>query len=84
MLLHTEYSLLSLLKDQEGVVHHHGLFKVRTREGGGNTIQGGKNTLQLTKSGLRLKKKGGGIYNCHLAMKKVYVYIKNHDLKRKC
>lgn len=27
MLLHTEYSLLSLLKDQEGVIHHHGLFK---------------------------------------------------------
>ncbi|CAH2054810.1 unnamed protein product, partial [Iphiclides podalirius] len=27
MLLHTEYSLLSLLKDQDGVVHHHGLFK---------------------------------------------------------
>ncbi|XP_078617367.1 serine/threonine-protein kinase 40-like [Branchiostoma floridae x Branchiostoma japonicum] len=26
MLLHTEYSLLSLLHDQEGVVHHHGLF----------------------------------------------------------
>lgn len=28
MLLHTEYSLLSLLKDQNGVIHHHGLFKV--------------------------------------------------------
>lgn len=28
MLLHTEFSLLSLLKDQNGVVHHHGLFKV--------------------------------------------------------
>lgn len=28
MLLHTEYSLLSLLKDQDGVVHHNGLFKV--------------------------------------------------------
>ncbi|XP_035226445.1 serine/threonine-protein kinase 40-like isoform X2 [Stegodyphus dumicola] len=27
MLLHTEYSLLSLLHEQEGVVHHHGLFK---------------------------------------------------------
>ena len=27
MLLHTEYSLLSLLHDQDGVVHHHGLFK---------------------------------------------------------
>lgn len=27
MLLHTEYSLLSLLNDQEGVIHHHGLFK---------------------------------------------------------
>ncbi|XP_013147602.1 PREDICTED: serine/threonine-protein kinase 40-like [Papilio polytes] len=27
MLLHTEYSLLSLLKDQDGVVHHNGLFK---------------------------------------------------------
>ena len=31
MLLHTEYSLLSLLHDQDGVVHHHGLFKVRHR-----------------------------------------------------
>jgi hypothetical protein len=28
MLMHTEYSLLSLLHDQQGVVHHHGLFKV--------------------------------------------------------
>ena len=27
MLLHTEYSLLSLLHDQDGVVHRHGLFK---------------------------------------------------------
>lgn len=27
MLLHTEYSLLSLLHNQDGVVHHHGLFK---------------------------------------------------------
>ncbi len=30
MLLHTEYSLLSLLRDQDGVVHHHGLFKVHS------------------------------------------------------
>lgn len=29
MLLHTEYSLLSLLHTQDGVVHHHGLFQVR-------------------------------------------------------
>ena len=27
MLLHTEYSLLSLLHDQDGVIHHHGLFQ---------------------------------------------------------
>ncbi|XP_050394326.1 serine/threonine-protein kinase 40 [Patella vulgata] len=27
MLMHTEYSLLSLLHSQPGVVHHHGLFK---------------------------------------------------------
>ncbi|XP_046569313.1 LOW QUALITY PROTEIN: serine/threonine-protein kinase 40-like [Haliotis rubra] len=27
MLMHTEYSLLSLLHQQDGVVHHHGLFK---------------------------------------------------------
>lgn len=27
MLLHTEYSLLSLLHDQKGVIHHFGLFK---------------------------------------------------------
>ncbi|KAG7309058.1 hypothetical protein JYU34_004938 [Plutella xylostella] len=27
MLLHTEYSLLSLLRDQDGVIHHHGLYK---------------------------------------------------------
>ncbi|XP_054753330.2 serine/threonine-protein kinase 40-like [Lytechinus pictus] len=32
MLLHTEYSLLSLLRDQEGVVHHHGLFQDRAYE----------------------------------------------------
>lgn len=30
MLLHTEYSLLSLLPNQDGVVHHHGLFQVNT------------------------------------------------------
>lgn len=27
MLLHTEYSLLSLLHNQDGVIHHHGLFQ---------------------------------------------------------
>ncbi|XP_008202985.1 probable serine/threonine-protein kinase DDB_G0277165 [Nasonia vitripennis] len=27
MLLHSEYSLLSLLQNQDGVVHHHGFFK---------------------------------------------------------
>ncbi|XP_064028990.1 serine/threonine-protein kinase 40 isoform X1 [Pogoniulus pusillus] len=32
MLLHTEYSLLSLLHNQEGVVHHHGLFQDRACE----------------------------------------------------
>lgn len=29
MLLHTEYSLLSMLHNQDGVVHHHGIFKDR-------------------------------------------------------
>ncbi len=28
MLLLTEFSLLSLLHDQAGVIHHHGFFKV--------------------------------------------------------
>ena len=28
MLIHTEYSLLSMLADQDGVVHHYGLFQV--------------------------------------------------------
>ncbi|XP_070620576.1 serine/threonine-protein kinase 40 isoform X2 [Erythrolamprus reginae] len=32
MLLHTEFSLLSLLHSQDGVVHHHGLFQDRTCE----------------------------------------------------
>ncbi|XP_002733812.1 serine/threonine-protein kinase 40-like, partial [Saccoglossus kowalevskii] len=32
MLLHTEYSLLSLLHNQEGVVHHHGLFQDKAYE----------------------------------------------------
>ena len=32
MLLHTEYSLLSLLHDQKGVIHHWGLFKDEARE----------------------------------------------------
>ncbi|XP_056448541.1 LOW QUALITY PROTEIN: serine/threonine-protein kinase 40 [Gadus chalcogrammus] len=31
--LHTEYSLLSLLHGQDGVVHHHGLFQDRAYEG---------------------------------------------------
>ncbi|XP_058017518.1 serine/threonine-protein kinase 40-like isoform X3 [Ahaetulla prasina] len=30
MLLHTEFSLLSLLHNQDGVVHHHGLFQCWT------------------------------------------------------
>ena len=29
MLLHTEHNLLTLLEDQEGVVHHHGMYKVK-------------------------------------------------------
>lgn len=33
MLLHTEYSLLSLLHSQDGVVHHHGLFQVKHNAG---------------------------------------------------
>lgn len=37
MLLHTEYSLLSLLHSQEGVVHHHGLFKDDAQEESVNT-----------------------------------------------
>lgn len=28
-LLHVEYSLLTMLKDMEGVIHHHGFFKVK-------------------------------------------------------
>ena len=32
MLLLTEYSLLSLLHDQKGVIHHHGLFKVENMQ----------------------------------------------------
>lgn len=28
MLLHTEFSLLSLLKNEKGVIQHHGLFSV--------------------------------------------------------
>uniref|UniRef100_A0A146KZB8 Serine/threonine-protein kinase 40 n=1 Tax=Lygus hesperus TaxID=30085 RepID=A0A146KZB8_LYGHE len=32
MLLHTEYSLLSLLHDQDNVIHHHGLFKDQALE----------------------------------------------------
>lgn len=30
MLLHTEFSLLSLLQNQDGVIHHHGMFSVST------------------------------------------------------
>lgn len=37
MLLHTEYSLLSLLKDQDGVIHHHGLYKDHALEEVQNT-----------------------------------------------
>nr|XP_034358557.1 serine/threonine-protein kinase 40 isoform X2 [Arvicanthis niloticus] len=40
MLLHTEYSLLSLLHTQDGVVHHHGLFQDRTCESVEDTESG--------------------------------------------
>lgn len=40
MLLHTEYSLLSLLHTQDGVVHHHGLFQDRTCEAVEDTESG--------------------------------------------
>ncbi|CAH1389181.1 unnamed protein product [Nezara viridula] len=32
MLIHTEYSLLSLLHDMENIIHHHGFFKDRAME----------------------------------------------------
>eukprot|EP00057_Strongylocentrotus_purpuratus_P031839 XP_785819.1 PREDICTED: serine/threonine-protein kinase 40 [Strongylocentrotus purpuratus] len=44
MLLHTEYSLLSLLRDQEGVVHHHGLFQDRAYEIRPGTSTSGRKT----------------------------------------
>lgn len=43
MLLHTEYSLLSLLHTQDGVVHHHGLFQV----GGPQTPRSSWHLLEL-------------------------------------
>lgn len=42
MLIHTEYSLLSLLQDQDGVVHTHGLFQDEVEEPQ-NNIQNGTN-----------------------------------------
>lgn len=50
MLLHTEYSLLSLLHDQDGVVHHHGIFKDRAweeREVGGSLVYTGHQRQRL-------------------------------------
>ncbi|CAN0294169.1 unnamed protein product [Lampetra planeri] len=41
MLLHTEYSLLSLLHAQDGVVHHHGLFQDRAVEAVEEVRRGG-------------------------------------------
>lgn len=49
MLLHTEYSLLSLLREQEGVVHHHGLFQDRAYEIRPDTSSGrGKSTSKTS------------------------------------
>ncbi|ESO83949.1 hypothetical protein LOTGIDRAFT_108566, partial [Lottia gigantea] len=39
MLMHTEYSILSLLHNQTGVEHHHGLFKVQEKEVGSDRRQ---------------------------------------------
>lgn len=50
MLLHTEYSLLSLLHDQDGVVHSHGIFKDRAweeRESGGTSVYTGRQRQRL-------------------------------------
>ncbi|KAM8975670.1 serine/threonine-protein kinase 40 [Pelodytes ibericus] len=43
MLLHTEYSLLSLLHNQDGVVHHYGLFQDRIKE----LVEDAKNVKRL-------------------------------------
>lgn len=40
MLLHTEYSLLSLLHNQDGVIHHHGLFQDEFTEEGTTSDRG--------------------------------------------
>lgn len=50
MLLHTEYSLLSLLHDQDGVVHHHGIFKDHAweeRESNGVSVYTGRVSQRL-------------------------------------
>ncbi|WAR07292.1 STK40-like protein [Mya arenaria] len=53
MLIHTEYSLLCLLRHQDGVVHHHGLFKDEAWEekehdgGGGKTEFTGRRRKRL-------------------------------------
>ncbi|XP_064488794.1 serine/threonine-protein kinase 40-like [Ornithodoros turicata] len=50
MLLHTEYSLLSLLHDQEGVVHHHGIFKDHAweeRDSNGSPVYTGRMIQRL-------------------------------------
>ncbi len=31
-LLHTEHSLLSLVKNEEGVIHEHGMFRVSLKD----------------------------------------------------
>lgn len=49
MLLHTEYSLLSLLHNQDGVVHHHGLFQVNPVS---IEIKGGMNIECLSACGV--------------------------------
>lgn len=40
MLIHTEYSLLSMLQDQDGVIHHHGLFQDLAYEERVNSVTG--------------------------------------------
>ncbi|XP_014217802.1 probable serine/threonine-protein kinase DDB_G0277165 [Copidosoma floridanum] len=51
MLLHSEYSLLSLLQNQDGVVHHHGFFKDCALEeevtSSGNSVYTGKTRQRL-------------------------------------
>jgi len=64
MLLHTEYSLLSLLHEQPGVVHHHGMFQDEILDDNGPEVIRTKENQKMSSGMPRIRRRLCLVLDC--------------------